>query len=463
MQLHFGHKDRRYLAAWSRSTVSSASPTTSSRRSSSSRARPDRSGAGDVRRHVVGALLLQVVAGASARPAHRGAVGARRPGGGRRVVDVGDGLAVALRIESHNHPSAVEPYQGAATGVGGIIRDIFSMGARPIALMDPLRFGPLDDARTRYLLGVVSGISGYGNAVGVPTVGGEVVFDDCYRETRSSTCCAWACSRRRLVLPRPWRGNLAVLLGSSTGATASAAPACWRRPGSRRAPRRSGPPCKWATRSRRRSSSRRASLLDAGLAVGVQDLEPPACRARRRRRRPKPAREWTSTWRVCRREPGMSAVEVMTSESQERMLVIVQPDDLAGAGAVRAVGDRRARGRPRDRQQAVPRLRRAFRRSRRRRRAANADLGHSPTSPSRAWATALYDRPRTRPAAQDALPGRRPGARAAPFPAGADLSRELLALLATPTIADKSWVWRQYDHQLFLNTIAGPGAPPSCA
>src|SRR6202035_4487274 len=101
------------------------------------------------------------------------------PGEGAGVVDVGDGIAVAVRIESHNHPSAVEPYQGAATGVGGIIRDIFSMGARPIALMDPLRFGSLDDPRTRYLFeGVISGISGYGNAVGVPTIGGEVVFDD---------------------------------------------------------------------------------------------------------------------------------------------------------------------------------------------------------------------------------------------------------------------------------------------
>ena len=105
------------------------------------------------------------------------------PGEGAGVIDVGDGLALAVRIESHNHPSAIEPYQGAATGVGGIIRDIFSMGARPIALMDPLRFGPLDDPRTRYLFeGVVSGISGYGNSVGVPTVGGEAVFDSCYRD-----------------------------------------------------------------------------------------------------------------------------------------------------------------------------------------------------------------------------------------------------------------------------------------
>ena len=136
------------------------------------------------------------------------------------MIDVGDGLAVAIRIESHNHPSAVEPYQGAATGVGGIIRDVFSMGARPIALMDPLRFGPLDDARTRYLFeGVVAGISGYGNAVGVPTVGGEVVFDECYRENPLvNVLCLGVLPVERLVLAKAEGvGNLAVLLGSSTG------------------------------------------------------------------------------------------------------------------------------------------------------------------------------------------------------------------------------------------------------
>src|SRR3954453_6825660 len=141
-------------------------------------------------------------------------------GEGAGVIDVGDGLAVAVRIESHNHPSAVEPYQGAATGVGGIIRDIFSMGARPIALMDSLRFGSLDDARTRFLFeGVVSGISGYGNAVGVPTVGGEVVFDDCYRDNPLvNVFCLGLLPHERLVLARAdGPGNLAVLLGSSTG------------------------------------------------------------------------------------------------------------------------------------------------------------------------------------------------------------------------------------------------------
>src|SRR5688500_13514031 len=104
------------------------------------------------------------------------------PGENAGLVDVGGGYAVAFKIESHNHPSAVEPYQGAATGVGGILRDIFTMGARPIAALDSLRFGGLDNARTRFLFeGVVRGIGDYGNSFGVPTVGGEVFFEACYR------------------------------------------------------------------------------------------------------------------------------------------------------------------------------------------------------------------------------------------------------------------------------------------
>src|SRR5580698_7542703 len=142
------------------------------------------------------------------------------PGENAGVIDVGDGLAIALRIESHNHPSAVEPYQGAATGVGGILRDIFTMGARPIALMDPLFFGPPDDARGRWLVeGVVAGISGYGNAVGVPTVGGELTFSPCYATNPLvNVLCLGVLRKEHLVLSGAHgEGNLAILLGSSTG------------------------------------------------------------------------------------------------------------------------------------------------------------------------------------------------------------------------------------------------------
>ena len=142
------------------------------------------------------------------------------PGENAGVIDAGDGIAIAIRIESHNHPSAIEPYQGAATGVGGILRDIFTMGARPLAIMDPLFFGPPDDARQRWLIeGVVSGISGYGNSVGVPTVGGELTFDPCYAQNPLvNVLCMGALPTERLVLGiASGPGNLAVLLGSSTG------------------------------------------------------------------------------------------------------------------------------------------------------------------------------------------------------------------------------------------------------
>src|SRR5580704_15436928 len=142
------------------------------------------------------------------------------PGENAGVIDAGDGIAVALRIESHNHPSAIEPYQGAATGVGGILRDIFTMGARPIAIMDPLRFGPIDDDRSRWIAGgVVAGISGYGNSVGVPTVGGEIVFDEGYAgNPLVNVLCCGLLPVDRLVLGRATgEGNLAVLLGSATG------------------------------------------------------------------------------------------------------------------------------------------------------------------------------------------------------------------------------------------------------
>ena len=142
------------------------------------------------------------------------------PGENAGVIDAGDGIAVAIRIESHNHPSAIEPYQGAATGVGGILRDIFTMGARPVAVMDPLFFGDPSEARQQWLIeGVVAGISGYGNSVGVPTVGGELTFNPCYAQNPLvNVLCMGVLPVDRLVLGQASGvGNLAVLLGSSTG------------------------------------------------------------------------------------------------------------------------------------------------------------------------------------------------------------------------------------------------------
>ena len=136
------------------------------------------------------------------------------------AVDIGNGLAITMKIESHNHPSAIEPYQGAATGVGGIVRDIFTMGARPIALLNSLRFGPLSSKRNRHLFhGVVAGISGYGNCLGIPNVGGEVVFADCYAENPLvNAMCVGILKTDGFIPSRATGlGNLLMLVGADTG------------------------------------------------------------------------------------------------------------------------------------------------------------------------------------------------------------------------------------------------------
>jgi phosphoribosylformylglycinamidine synthase len=399
------------------------------------------------------------------------------PGEGAGVVDIGDGIAVAVRIESHNHPSAVEPYEGAATGVGGIIRDIFSMGARPIALMDPLRFGSLDDARTRYLFeGVVSGISGYGNSVGVPTVGGEAVFDDTYRDNPLvNVLCLGILPKQRLVLARAeGPGNLAVLLGSSTGrdgigGASVLASAGFEEGGAVKRPSvQVGDPFE-----EKRLIEACLELLDRGLAVGVQDLGAAglSCAASETAAKGGVGMD-VDLARVSKREPGMNAVEVMTSESQERMLAIVEPGrldeviELARKWEIRATvvgrvtdsdrfrvfdGSFDALGVPGE-NPAPPIGDEPPAVSSDREPVADVPVGSLGDGP-------LYHRPIERPVAQDALTADDPVPHLrAKFPAGSDLSGELLELLATPTIADKTWVSRQYDHQLFLSTVAGPGA-----
>ena len=257
------------------------------------------------------------------------------PGENAGVVDVGDGIAAAIRIESHNHPSAIEPYQGAATGVGGILRDIFTMGARPIALMDPLRFGPLDDPRSRWIAeGVVSGISGYGNAVGVPTVGGEVVFDETYRgNPLVNVLCLGLLPRERLVLGQASGvGNLAVLLGSATGrdgiggvsVLASAGFSEGDADAAKRPSVQVGDPFE-----EKRLIEACLELLDAGLVVGIQDLGGAGltCATSETASRGGVGMDVDVRAVPCR-EKGMEPAEIMTSESQERMLAIVEPAGL---------------------------------------------------------------------------------------------------------------------------------------
>jgi phosphoribosylformylglycinamidine synthase len=367
------------------------------------------------------------------------------PGENAGVIDAGDGIAVALRIESHNHPSAVEPYQGAATGVGGILRDIFTMGARPIAVMDPLRFGPLDDARSRWIFeGVVRGISGYGNSVGVPTVGGEVAFDECYAENPLvNVLCVGVMPRDNLVLGRAsGLGNLAVLLGSTTGRDGIGGVSVLASAGfggddqAKRPSVQVGDPFE-----EKRLIEACLALYDAGLVVGIQDLGGAGltCATSETASRGGVGMD-VYVSEVPQREPGMEPFEVMTSESQERMLAIIRPADLdevlalCGRWEVRAsvVGTVTAGTRLR----VLDRL--------------DGDVLADVPAASLHDDAPLYDRPRRRPADLDARRADDP-ARALTVPR--DCTPDLLALLA-----DTAWVWTQYDHQLFLNTVEGPGS-----
>ena len=368
------------------------------------------------------------------------------PGENAGVVDVGDGLAAAFRIESHNHPSAIEPYQGAATGIGGILRDVFTMGARPIALMDPLRFGPLSDPRSRWVAeGVISGISGYGNSVGVPTVGGEIVFDETYQDNPLvNVFCLGLLPQERLVLGRAsGLGNLAVLLGSTTGSDgiggvsvlASAGFGDDEADSAKRPSVQVGDPFE-----EKRLIEACLDMLDAGLVVGIQDLGGAGltCATSETASRGGVGMDVYLS-EVPRRESGMEPFEVMTSESQERMLAIVEPAHLdevmaicarwevrsSVVGTVTAGGALRILDRP------------------------DGEVLADIPAASLHEDAPLLDRPRAEPAdmherlsdaAEEALP--------APDDAGADL----LGMLT-----DGSWVWSQYDHQLFLNTVEGPG------
>jgi phosphoribosylformylglycinamidine synthase len=375
------------------------------------------------------------------------------PGENAGVVDVGDGLAIALRIESHNHPSAIEPYQGAATGVGGIIRDIFTMGARPIALMDPLFIGPLEDPRSRYILdGVVRGIAGYGNSVGVPTVGGQLTLDLCYKgNPLVNVFCLGLMRADRLVLGRATGpGNLAVLLGSRTGrdgiggvsvlASAAFGPEQAGAEADKRPSVQVGDPFE-----EKRLIEACLELLDERLVVGIQDLGGAglACATSETAARGGVSMEVDVT-SVPLREPGMSPVEIMTSESQERMLAIVAPEALPRVEEV----CRRWEVRATVVGQVLAPDPDGVGRLRVREGLDGPVLAEVPAA-SLADDAPRYRRPLAPPADLAERRRRDPGRLPAPADCGADLIE---------LVSDPSWVYRQYDHQLFLNTVLPPGA-----
>jgi phosphoribosylformylglycinamidine synthase len=370
------------------------------------------------------------------------------PGQNAGVVDIGDGWLAAIRIESHNHPSFVEPYQGAATGVGGILRDVFTMGARPIALWDQIRFGPLDNPRNRYLFkGVVAGIAGYGNAVGVPTVGGEIEFDPCYEgNPLVNVMCLGLLRKDDLVLGTAGEpGNVAILLGKATGrdgiggASVLASASFDEEAATKRPSVQVGDPFE-----EKKLIEACLELYQRGLVEGVQDLGAAglSCATSEPAARAGTGIE-VNLDGVHVREAGMTAPELLMSESQERMMAFVNPGhvdevlavagkweiDSSVVGTVTAGGTLTVHH--------------------------DGDLVAEVPAASLADAAPLYRRPSVRPEWLDELWQRESGATVS------SSASTLLELLSDPSIGSSAWVHEQYDHMLFLNTIVGPGGDGS--
>src|SRR5690349_15639833 len=358
------------------------------------------------------------------------------PGENAGVVDVGSGLAVAFKMESHNHPSYIEPYQGAATGVGGILRDVFTMGARPIASMNALRFGDPSHPKTARLLeGVVAGIGGYGNCMGVPTVAGEVAFDASY----DGNCLVNAFTLGVLKKERIFRGtargvgNPVIYIGARTGrdgihGATMASAEFDQESESKRPTVQVGDPF-----MEKLLLEACLELFKTDCLVGIQDMGAAGLTSS--------SVEMASRAgsgleididRVPRRETGMTPYEVMLSESQERMLLVAKKGredevlaicdkwDLAHA----VIGKVTDSGRIRITSQGQ----------------IAADLPIAALTDE----APVYDRPRKRPSWQNEVQR----FDAASLPEQRDLAGALRKVLASPTVASKEWVYRQYDHMV---------------
>jgi phosphoribosylformylglycinamidine synthase len=374
------------------------------------------------------------------------------PGENAGVISIGDGLAVAFKIESHNHPSAVEPYQGAATGVGGILRDIFTMGARPIAVLDALRFGDPSDARTRHLVdGVVRGVGGYGNCVGIPTVGGELVFDPTYQGNPLVNVMAIGVleERRLTTAAAPGPGNLVVLFGSTTGrdgiggASVLASATFTHDDPSKRPSVQVGDP--FAEKLLIEAS---LELIERGLVEGLQDLGAGGITCATSETADRAGTGIAVDLdAIPRREPDMAPFEVMISESQERMCAVVRPEHW---DAVREVATRwglpvAVIGRVTDDGDITVT-------------SAGAELARIPAAAltSDAIVHARIARPPEHRRAAPA-PGAPTGASDRLPERGMDPGAVLLALLGSPNLASRRAVFEQYDSTVGADTVAGPG------
>jgi phosphoribosylformylglycinamidine synthase subunit PurL len=364
------------------------------------------------------------------------------PGENAGVVDIGDGQAAIFKMESHNHPSFIEPYQGAATGVGGILRDVFTMGARPIANMNALRFGAPEDAKTRHLVsGVVAGVGGYGNCVGVPTVGGECTFHASYNGNNlvNAMTVGLVATDKIFLSAAGGIGNLVVYVGSKTGRDgihgATMASAEFDEDSEAKKPTvQVGDPF-----TEKLLIEACLELMETDVIIAIQDMGAAGLTSSSFEMASKGGTGIEMDLSaVPVRETGMSAYEIMLSESQERMLMVIAPEREAQARAVfekweldfSVVGKVTDTGRMR----LVMNGETA------------ADL---PIAPLVAAAPEL-DRPHEPPPPPAALDEAEIGAPASAIAA-------LKTLMASPDLCSKRWIWEQYDHMVMADTVQRPG------
>ena len=375
----------------------------------------------------------------------RGKLVVQGPGENAGIIDIGGDYVIAFKIESHNHPSFIEPFQGAATGVGGILRDIFTMGARPIAVLDSLRFGRLDDPETgarnrRILNGVVGGIAHYGNCFGVPTVGGECIFEPCYDGNPLVNAFALGVCRKEDIFyaKAAGVGNPVIYVGARTGRDgihgASMASAEFTEESKQKRPNvQVGDPF-----MEKLLLEACIEAMKTGAIVGIQDMGAAGltCSTCEMGSRGGVGIE-IELDRVPQRETGMTPYELMLSESQERMLLVAEKGreeevyrvfrkwglEAAEVGVVTDDGKLRVRHHG----QVVAEI-------------PNRELADE---------APLYNRPYTRPPQRPEAPVN---------PRWMNPQDALPVLMASLDICSKRWIWQQYDHQVRTNTVAGPGA-----
>jgi phosphoribosylformylglycinamidine synthase len=367
------------------------------------------------------------------------------PGEGAGIVDIGDGQAVAFKIESHNHPSAIEPYQGAATGVGGIIRDIFSMGARPIALLNSLRFGDLNESRVKHLFGhVVSGIAGYGNCVGIPTVGGEVAFDPAYSGNPLVNAMCVGFIRHEDIQKgiAEGVGNTVMYVGATTGrdgihGATFASEELGEDADEKRPAVQVGDPFM------------EKLLIEACLEVikhpalvGIQDMGAAGLTSSSAEMASKAGMGIEMNLDlVPQRETGMTPYEMMLSESQERMLLVVKAGHEDEIEAIVTKWGLHAIKVGEVIEEKVLRL------------VHQGEVAAEVPVDALAEDAPVYHKPSKVPAYYEAFQAMKPIT-----PVVEDVMATWKDVLAMPSIASKRWVYEQYDHMVQTSTVIAPGS-----